>query len=178
MKKRDLAFCALALTAPLAIAQKPTDQIDKMADCAMHAAHTGHSAGVDARGDQGMGFSHTKTAHRFLLSKSGGAIEVTANDAQDQISRDQIRGHLKQIAKAFTGGNFETPMFVHHKMPAGVPVMQSKKGQIVYRYEEMEKGARVRITTADSEALAAIHEFLRFQIADHRTGDDLGIAAQ
>ena len=30
---------------------------------------------------------------------------------------------------------------------------------------------RVRITTKDSAALAAIHEFLRFQIEDHRTGD-------
>jgi hypothetical protein len=26
-------------------------------------------------------------------------------------------------------------------------------------------------TTKDRKALAAIHEFLRFQIADHRTGD-------
>ncbi len=125
-----------------------------------------------------MGFSHAKTTHHFLLSKSGGAIEVTANDAQDQTSRDQIRGHLEQIAKAFTGGNFETPMFVHDQMPAGVPVMRSKKGQIDYRYEEMANGGRVRIMTADPEALAAIHDFLRFQITDHRTGDSLDIAAQ
>ncbi|MEP6821080.1 MAG: hypothetical protein ABI946_01895, partial [Chthoniobacterales bacterium] len=151
MKKRPLhlAFCAIALTAPLAIAQKPSEQKDKMADCPMHAAHTGHAAGVNARGDQGMGFSHAKTTHHFLLSKSGGAIEVTANGAQDQTSREQIRGHLEQIAQAFTAGNFDTPMFVHDQVPAGVPVMQAKKGEIGYRYEEIENGGRVRITTTD-----------------------------
>ncbi len=31
----------------------------------------------------------------------------------------------------------------------------------------------VTIRTADSQALAAVHEFLRFQIRDHRTGDPL-----
>lgn len=177
MKKRHLyvAFCAIALTAPLAVAQKPADQKDKMADCPMHA---GHAAGVDARGDQAMGFAHTKTTHHFLLAKSGGAIEVTANEVQDQTSRDQIHGHLEHVAKAFTAGNFDTPMFVHDRMPAGVPVMQAKKGQIEDRYDEMENGGRVQITTADPKALAAIHEFLRFQITDHRTGDSLDIATQ
>jgi hypothetical protein len=29
----------------------------------------------------------------------------------------------------------------------------------------------VRITTKNKEALAAVYDFLRFQIADHRTGD-------
>jgi hypothetical protein len=29
----------------------------------------------------------------------------------------------------------------------------------------------VRIRTSDPEAVAAVHEFLRFQIRDHGTGD-------
>jgi hypothetical protein len=32
----------------------------------------------------------------------------------------------------------------------------------------------VRIVTHDSEALKAVHEFLAFQIKDHRTGDPVG----
>ena len=43
--------------------------------------------------------------------------------------------------------------------------------EIRYEYEETERGARVRITTANVEALSAVHEFLRFQIEDHETGD-------
>jgi len=33
----------------------------------------------------------------------------------------------------------------------------------------------VRITTRDGEALAAVHEFLRYQIREHHTGDPLTV---
>ena len=39
-------------------------------------------------------------------------------------------------------------------------------------------GAQLRMTTPDSEALAAIHGFLRFQIHDHRTGDPPDVQKQ
>ena len=42
-----------------------------------------HFAGVNARGDQGMGFSHEKTTHHFDLLADGGAIEIEANGPTD-----------------------------------------------------------------------------------------------
>jgi hypothetical protein len=36
-------------------------------------------------------------------------------------------------------------------------------------------GGLVRLRTENAEALAAIHEFLRFQIKDHQTGDSLEV---
>ena len=131
----------------------------------------GHATAVDKRGDQVMGFSHEKTAHHFLLYKDGGAIQVAANEAADTESRDQIRQHLGHIAKMFADGNFEAPMLIHAKVPPGVPVMKAKGGKITYAFEENERGGSVRIHTSDSKALRAVHEFLRFQIADHHTGD-------
>lgn len=130
-----------------------------------------HHAGVDARGDKVMGFDHAKTTHHFLLATTGGSIEVTAKSAEDTESRDAIRAHLAHIAKMFSEGNFEAPMLIHDRVPPGVPVMKRKKTGIQWRYEEIENGGRVAATTKDPEALSAIHEFLRFQIADHRTGD-------
>ncbi|MEO8025740.1 MAG: hypothetical protein ABI823_04680 [Bryobacteraceae bacterium] len=130
----------------------------------------GHSA-VDKRGDQVMGFSHERTAHHFLLYKDGGAIQVGANDATDTESRDQIRQHLGHIAKMFSDGNFEAPMLIHAQTPPGVPVMKAKRDKIQYAFEENERGGQVRIRTTDAKALKAIHEFLRFQISDHHTGD-------
>ncbi len=118
-----------------------------------------------------MGFDHKKTTHRFLLHPDGGAIEVTANDAADEESRGQIRKHLGHIARIFAGGNFEAPALIHDRVPPGVPVLQQMKTEIKYDYEETEHGARVRIKTANREALSAVHEFLRFQIKDHETGD-------
>jgi hypothetical protein len=49
--------------------------------------------------------------------------------------------------------------------------LKEKKAEVTYRFETIDRGGVVRITTKDAEALKAVHEFLRFQIADHRTGD-------
>lgn len=133
--------------------------------------HDSHVEGVDQRGARVMGFDHKKTKHHFLLHPDGGAIEVTANAADDKESRDLIRKHLGHIAKMFAEGNFKAPMLIHDRTPPGVPVMERLKAEIEYRYEETERGGRVVIKTGNEEALRAIHEFLRFQIEDHRTGD-------
>ncbi len=130
-----------------------------------------HHAGVDERGDRVMGFDHSKTTHHFILTASGGVIEVSANDPQDGASRDAIREHLSHIAKKFAEGDFEAPMLIHDRVPPGVPVMEREKKAIRWIYEETPSGGRIVITTKNAEALAAIHQFLEFQIDDHRTGD-------
>jgi hypothetical protein len=149
---RRLAIAA-ALVSAAAFSQEP-----------QHAA-------VDQRGDHVMGFSHEKTTHHFRLYPDGGAIEVTANDAADPGSRDQIRMHLGHIAKMFAAGDFNAPMLVHDRVPPGVAVLQKKKAQLQYRFEPTEQGAVIRIATKNPEALQALYAFLRFQIAEHRTGD-------
>jgi len=149
---------------------------DKGMSCPMHDEHmkkqaADRHAGVNERGDHAMGFSHEKTAHHFRLLKDGGAIEVQVNDASDSASRNEIRGHLTHIAQMFTDGNFEIPMFIHDQVAPGIVVMKDRKARIQYRFESTEQGARVRIVTKDKKALQAVHEFLRFQISDHQTGD-------
>jgi hypothetical protein len=125
------------------------------------------------RGDQAMGFSHMKATHHFRLMSSGGAIEIEANGAQDKATRDQIRMHLAHIAQMFSDGNFNAPMFIHDQTPPGVPVMQRLKSEIKYEFEKISRGGRLRITTSNAEALAAIQDFLRFQIKEHETGDPM-----
>lgn len=126
---------------------------------------------MNKRGDHVMGFDHTKTTHHFLLKEWGGSIEVTANNSDDVESNEQIRMHLKHIAKMFAEGNFNAPMLIHDQTPPGVPVMQELKGEIEYNYEEIDRGAAVRISTKNPAALKAVHDFLRFQIKEHKTGD-------
>ena len=138
-------------------------------------AQDDHHTTVDKRGDHVMGFSHEKTIHHFRLYADGGAIEVTANDAKDTESRDQIRMHLSHIAVMFAGGNFQAPMLVHDQVPPGAPTLQRLKADVNYRFEEIRNGGRVRIATKNKEALSAAHEFLKFQISDHRTGDTLEV---
>jgi hypothetical protein len=137
-----------------------------------------HHSEVNRRGDHAMGFSHQKATHRFRLIIDGGAIEVTANDEADAGSRDQIRRHLEEISALFKAGDFEKPLFTHGKVPPGVTAMKRLKSEINYKYEEIDRGGRVRLVTNNQEALRAIHEFLRFQIEDHQTGDSLDVEKQ
>jgi len=133
--------------------------------------HDAHTQGVNKRGNRVMGFDQQKTTHHFLLYQDGGAIEVTANDASDTQSREQIRKHLRDIARLFAEGNFNAPLLIHARTPPGVPAMRRLKSAIKYDFEESERGARIRIRTSHPKALPAVHQFLRFQIKDHQTGD-------
>lgn len=149
-----------------------------MADCPMmkskaeaKGGHADHHAAMMARGAEGMGFSQETTTHHFVLGDRGGRVEVTANDATDDTSIAAIRGHLQHIATVFSKGDFDLPMFIHGKTPPGVADMKRLGSAITYRYEEVPAGGRVVITSADPAGVAAVHEFLRFQIEDHETGD-------
>ena len=177
-----IAIMAMVLGGSAQQAANRADEQDSMKDCPMHeqhqaaaAAHEHSKQELDQRGDQGMGFSQDKTTHHFLLSPDGGAIQVTANSTTDKKSREEIQMHLRHIARAFQSGDFNIPMFVHDQTPPGVTVMTKLKDQIKYRYEPAENGGRVVISSANAEAVKAIHEFLKFQIAEHQTGDALEV---
>lgn len=172
---------ALAASAPTG--QSRPLQEKAIESCPLHEQHMKekqaekkHHASVNERGDHEMGFSHLATVHHFRLYEDGGAIEVEALDAADTTSRDQIREHLSHIAKVFAEGDFAKPEAVHDQSVPGTLAMARRKADISYKFESTERGGRVRLTTGSGEALAAIHEFLRFQIQDHRTGDSLEVA--
>ena len=144
--------------------------------CLMHlqqkpAADEHHREGVVQRGDEVMGFSHEKTTHHFRLYADGGAIEVTANQAEDTVSRDEIRSHLGHIVTMFAAVNFSAPMLIHAQNPPGTEEMKRLRDAIQYKLVTTERGASIHITTKDPDALGAVHKFLRFQISDHQTGD-------
>jgi hypothetical protein len=204
MKKIFLTACfaaalALAAAAASTLAQqqdaRPAQQGDAKneggmrhevmnhADCpVMRGQSSGETKGddarldaVNARGEKAMGFSQTATTHHFILMREGGVIQVEVNDVRDAASREQIRQHLSHIAHAFAAGDFDTPMLVHDQVPPGVTVMRRLKSEIDYSYEETPGGGRVLLKTKRADALAAIHDFLRFQIKDHQTGDPLEV---
>jgi hypothetical protein len=122
-----------------------------------------------------MGFSHETTTHHFRLNKTGGAIEVSANDPKDSATRDEIRMHLSHIVKRFAAGDFDVPMFIHDRTPPGAETMAKLRSQIRYNFQDTAAGAKIQISATNSEALEAIHAFLRFQISDHQTGDSTDV---
>lgn len=130
---------------------------------------------VDHRHDEATGVDQNGSVHHFVLEARGGSILLEVTDPGDVLGRDRIRTHLSHIASAFAQGDFALPMLIHDRTPPGVPQMKAAKSRISYSYEDTPRGGRVRITTDDARALAAVHAFLRFQIEDHRTGDPLDV---
>lgn len=130
-----------------------------------------HHAALNARGKQHMGFDQEATTHHFILTKDGGRIEVSAKAADDTKSIEEIRGHLRHIAPMFAAGDFSTPALVHDQRVPGVDKMKKAGSALTYAFEETERGGRVVISGTSAGAIAAVHEFLRFQIKDHATGD-------
>jgi hypothetical protein len=138
---------------------------------AEHLAQMAKDADLKKRGADAMGFDQDAAAHHFRLLGDGGAIEVGAKDAANVVVRDAIRAHLREIATQFSQGVFDKPVATHAEVPPGVETMQALKAHITYAYEQSDAGGRVRITADDATALAAVHEFLVYQIKEHATGD-------
>jgi hypothetical protein len=134
--------------------------------------HAQHSPAHDRAG-QAMGFDQQRTTHHFRIEPTGGVIEVTAKDAADQASIDEIRMHLQHIAVAFGKGDFALPMLVHDTKPPGIDTMKARRAMMTFTFEQLQTGGRVVIRTSDEHARQALHEFLRFQIREHHTGDPI-----
>ena len=99
-RRSILALLILAIaTVVVAYAQQPKKGSNNNTDTADEQ--------MDKRGDHIMGFDHTKTTHHFLLQESGGSIEVTANSSKDVASSEQIKMHLKHIARMFRRREFQ-----------------------------------------------------------------------
>ena len=140
---------------------------------AQTASQADHHAGVVQRGEShaGMGFSQTTTTHHFTLTPNGGIVQVTANDPKNTEQIETIQMRMQNIAQMSSEGNFSIPHFVHDQTPPGVPTMKELKEAIRYSAEPLSNGGRIKIQTSSPEGITAVHDFLRFQIKDHETGD-------
>ena len=163
-----VAAAAAWLSAPAGAQQPPQGQGHD---------HDAHHRDMLTRGAQAMGFDQERTVHHFLLYQDGGAIDVSVKEASDQVNRQAIRQHLQQIAGLFKAGDFGKPALTHAQQVPGTADMTRLKDRIAYQYEDTPLGGRVRIVTRDAAALAAVHAFLHFQIADHQT-EDSGVVQQ
>jgi hypothetical protein len=137
------------------------------------AQDPGHQ--MTARGAETMGFDQEKTTHHFYLYEDGGAIVVTVKEAKDHANLAAIRSHLPHIAQMFAAGDFSAPHYIHAQDVPGTEGMKRLKDRISYTYEEIRDGGRVLIKTRHARALLAVHDFLKYQITDHKTGDPLEI---
>ena len=157
-----LAILSLAALPRLATAQHEHEH-------ARRAESDTAFAAMQSRGKSAMGVDQYTSAHQFQDLADGGRIELQ-RDSADSAGVAEIRAHLQSIAKAFAGGGFDVPGFVHAGEVPGTAVMRDRRSRIGYRFHPLPGGGEVRIVTADTTALVAVHEFLAFQRREHRVG--------
>lgn len=125
-------------------------------------------AAVQSRGAEVMGVDQYTSAHVFEDLPDGGRIVLQRKDTTDSAGVATIRAHMRSIADAFAKGDFSAPGMVHMTSVPGTAVMAARRGEIRYTVVDHPGGGEVRLTSADTAAVRAIHEFLAFQRMDHR----------
>lgn len=143
------------------------DQAGKGSRTSDSASSDSAFAEVQARGHVAMGVDQYTSLHKFEPLPDGGRISLR-RDTSDTAGVTQIRAHMRQIAGAFNRGDFTLPGFVHDREVPGTREMRARKSLIRYTVDTVLGGAAVRLRSADSTAITAIHEFLAFQRHDHR----------
>lgn len=123
---------------------------------------------MDTRHGEVVGTDPMALEHQFVSQPDGGDI-ILERQIHEDMGINQIRAHLLLISRSFARGDFSLPGFVHEKPVPGTVVMAQRAGQISYTVEDLPHGGVVHIRTEDPEALKAIHSFIAFQIAEHRT---------
>jgi len=135
---------------------------------AAQGTDTGYAA-MQQRGQMVMGVDQYTSQHTFDLLPDGGRI-VLVRAATDTAGVRKIREHLADIVRSFAAGDFGHTMAVHqHELP-GTTVMRERRALIRYSLDSLPGGGAVRITTGDSVAVRAIHEFLGAQRMEHHSG--------
>jgi hypothetical protein len=128
-------------------------------------------AQLQARGKMAMGVDQYSSAHRFDDLPDGGRIELQ-RDPSDSAGVRTIREHLQKIATAFSQGDFSVPGFVHADSVPGTATMRAQRAAIRYQFSPLPGGGEVRITTHDTAAVAAVHDFLAYQREEHHVSPD------
>ena len=132
-----------------------------------HANTDSAFAAVQARGKVVMGVDQYTSTHHFEALSDGGRIELQ-RDTNDAAGVATIREHLRSIARAFGNGDFSSPAAVHMQTVPGAAVMAARRDRITYAVSDLPRGAVLRITTSDPEAVQAVAQFMAFQRMDHR----------
>ncbi len=170
MRSCGLCFILVGLALPGSVLLAQAPDSSHHHDPSHHAAAPDTAfAAMQQRGKKAMNVDQNMAHHRFTSMPDGGQIELTS-DVADTAAVNGIRRHIAEIQQAFSTGDFSTPAFVHMQKVPGTATMAERKALITYKAIEISRGARLRLTTRDPEALKAIHQFMEFQRTEHRAG--------
>jgi len=115
------------------------------------------------RGARGQSYRDASSAHKLderSCRPDGAASVKLGSDRTEETRCKSLQEASAQDAECY-----------EKEIPK--PTMSELRDQIHYDFEPMASGGRVRIHTSDARAVEAVHQFLRFQITEHHTGDPM-----
>jgi hypothetical protein len=117
------------------------------------------------------GFDSERVVRHFYLLKNGGAIEVAAKDPNDETTVKAVQAYLKKESDLLAKGNFENVNAIYGKLPDGTPQLKKMRDTVTFAAVPEENGGVLRLLTVNPQAKSAIHDYLRYQIDQFKTGD-------
>jgi hypothetical protein len=117
------------------------------------------------------GFDSERVNRHFYVLKNGGAVEVTVKDPSDESTIKAIQAHLKKESDLWTKGNFDTVTAAYGRAPEGALQLKKLRDNVTFAVVQEENGAVIRMLTVNPQAKSAIHDYLKFQIDQLKTGD-------
>jgi hypothetical protein len=133
---------------------------------ALHAP-TLHAQATPRSTSSASPFDQNKIALHLQLLTDGGAIDLVVKDSSTNAMRETAR----HISDNLAAGNFDLQLFPEPAPPPNLIALKKQKAAFAYKTEEIANGLRIHITASDLVARAALHDFLRFEIAANKTCD-------
>jgi hypothetical protein len=119
-------------------------------------------------------YDRDRVVHHFYLSPDGGIMTLAVKDAADTETRKAVRAYVQRVSQLIVVGNLDR---LREQFGQGMPGLdriaeaRARKATITVRSSTPDEGSHIVFTSADPGALQGLHEFLRFQIEDLKTGD-------
>lgn len=122
---------------------------------------------VAQHGGEVMPFSLAATTHIFSKTADGG-IQQVVTKRHDPQQVTLIRGHLAEVARQFSAGNFEAPEQIHgDDMPGLAALRAARPGELQIQYRALRNGGEIVYRTDEPRLVAALHSWFDAQLSDH-----------
>ena len=119
-------------------------------------------------------YDRHRVVHHFYLYPDGGMMTLVVTDPADTETRKAVRTFVQRVSQLMVMGNLA---LLRDQFGQGVPGLdriaeaRARKATITVRSSTPDEGSQIIFSTADPVTIQALHEFLRFQIDDLKTGD-------
>ena len=125
---------------------------------------------ISARLSRALGVPVDRITLHFYLVKAGGVTEITAKDPQDAAAVAAIQKYLQNQKELWEKGK-DPVVEVHSKPPESVATLRKMRNEITFYVAKTDTGGVLRMFSINDQARTAIQDFMRFEIAEHKTGD-------